>query len=299
LKKRLRSILSEFLSPEELTSIYNSYDIIGDIAVIRVTEKSEKYSQVVAKTIMNVHKNVATVLAQTGPVHGGFRLRKLEFVAGEDRTTTVHKESSCLFSVDVKKCYFSPRLLYERMRVAEKVGKGEVVVNMFAGVGSFSIIIGKHSEAERVYSIDINPAAVQFMEENVRLNRLYGKVIPIRGDAKGVIEKTLRHTADRVLMPLPEKSFRYLPEAFSALKKSGGRIHYYDSVHAGKKGDSVEKVKLKVAEKLESLGVAFNFSFGRVVRTTGPNWYQTVLDIEASLDEGEESREELKERIPS
>jgi len=166
---------------------------------------------------MSVQKNVKTVLAQTSSVCGDFRLRKLDFVAGENKTVTVHKEFECLFSVDVGKCYFSPRLLYERMRIAKQVGDREVVVNMFAGVGCFSIVIAKHSKAEKIYSIDVNSAAIQFMQENIRLNKVYRKVIPIQGDAKEVIEERLRCTADRVLMPLPEKTFEYLPYAVSAL----------------------------------------------------------------------------------
>jgi tRNA (guanine37-N1)-methyltransferase len=230
---------------------------------------------------MSVHKNVKTVFAQTGAVCGDFRLRKLEYVAGERVTTTVHRESGCLFSVDVEKCYFSPRLSYERMRIARQVRKGEVVVNLFAGVGCFSILITKHSGAEKVYSIDVDPTAFQYMQENIRLNRVYGKVIPILGDAKEVIEKRLCHLADRVLMSLPEKAFEYLPYALLALKKTEGWIHYYDFEHAKKDEDATDKVRLKVSERLQSLGVTFEIPIARVVRVTGPNWYQVVLDIQA------------------
>jgi len=283
LKKRLKNRLSQFVSSEELAYIYNSYDVIGDIAIIRVTEKSRKYSGIIAETIMSVQKNVKTVLAQTSSVCGDFRLRKLDFVAGEDKTATVHKEHGCLFSVDVGKCYFSPRLLYERMRIAKQVVNGEVAVNMFAGVGCFSIVIAKHSKAEKVYSIDVNPVAFQFMQENVRLNKVYRKVIPVKGDAKEVIEKRLRCTVDRVLMPLPEKAFEYLPYAVSALKETGGWINYYDFEYARKNEDPVEKVRVKVVEKLQSLGVTFTIPFDRVVRTTGPNWHQIVLDIKVDF----------------
>jgi len=280
LKRRLKKILAEAVSREGLVNIYNSYDIIGDIAIIRLTGTSEKHRQTMAEAIISVHKNVKTVLVQTSPVYGDFRLRDLEYIAGESKTAAVHKESGCLFSVDVEKCYFSPRLFYERTRIAKQVGKGELVVNMFAGVGCFSIVIAKHSNAGKVYSIDVNPAAVQCMQENVRINRVYGRVIPILGDAKEVIERKLSHVADRVLMPLPEKAFEYLPYALQALKKNGGWIHYYDFEHARKDENPIEKAKLKVAEKLRGQGVAFEISVGRVVRTTGPNWYQIALDIE-------------------
>ena len=282
MKKRLKTLLSEVLPPEEISHIYNSYDIVGDIAIIRLTGKSRKYSQIIADTIMKVHKNVRTVLAQTSPVHGDYRLRKLEHIAGEKRTTTVHRESGCLFLVDVDKCYFSPRLFYERMRIAKLVMDGETLVNMFAGVGCFSLVIAKHSNAAKIYSIDINPIAVQYMRENVKLNRAFGRVIPIEGDAKEIILKMLHGVADRVLMPLPEKASEYLPYALLALKECGGWIHYYDFEHAIKGENAVEKVKLKAAQRLESLGVKFEIPFGRIVRTTGPNWYQIVLDIKAS-----------------
>lgn len=279
MKKRLKQLLSETLPHDELANIYNSYDIIGDIAIIRLTETSRKYSQIIAEAIMAVHKNVRTVLAQTSPVHGDFRLRKLEHLAGENKTATIHRESGCLFSVDLEKCYFSPRLFYERIRIAKLVKNGETIINMFAGVGCFSIVIAKHSKAEKIYSIDVNPAAVQFMKENVKLNRVYHKVVPIEGDAKDVIQKRLRSIADRVLMPLPEKAFEYLPYAVLALKSSGGWIHYYDFEHAGKTENAIEKAKAKVAEKLDRTGIDFEASFGRIVRATGPNWYQIVLDI--------------------
>lgn len=271
------------LPPSELTHLYSSYDIVGDIAIIRLTPQSQKHGEIIAKTLMDIHKNVRTVLSQTGPVAGTFRLRTLEHVAGEYKTSTFHRESGCIFHVDVQKCYFSPRLFYERTRIAKQVKGGETIVNMFAGVGCFSVVIAKHSDASKVYSIDINPAAVDYMKENVRLNRVYDKVLPILGDAKEIIKAKLRRVADRVLMPLPEKAFEYLPYALLALKENGGWIHYYDFEHAGKNENAVEKVKLKVADRLAELGVDFEIPSGRVVRATGPNWYQIVLDIKVNF----------------
>ena len=277
--KRLKTLLSEILSGEELSNVYNSYDIIGNIAIIRLTKETQEHKKKIAQAVMSSHTNVKTVLAQTNGVAGKFRLRKLVHVAGEKKTSTTHKESECVLKVDVEKCYFSPRLLHERMRIVQQVKEGDVVVNMFAGVGCFSILIAKHANAKKVYSIDVNPTAVRYMKENIRMNRTFGKVISILGDAKEVITKNLRHRADRVLMPLPEKALMYLPFALLALKRHGGWIHFYGSEHAGKNEDPVEKAKLQVSERLRNLEVAFTVFSGRVVRATGPNWYQIVLDI--------------------
>jgi tRNA (guanine37-N1)-methyltransferase len=259
--------------------VYNSFDIIGDIAIIRAPNASPVDSQAAAKTIMTVHRNVKTVLLQASPVAGELRLRSLTHVAGENKTRTVHRESGCLFAVDVAETYFSPRLSHERMRIARLVAPSETVINMFAGVGCFSIIIAKHSGPAKVFSIDLNPAAVQFMQENVRLNRVYGRVAPLLGDAKDIINSKLQHVADRVLMPLPEKALEYLPAAVSALKPTGGWIHLYIFEHAAKTENPAEKAKLKVEVALEASGVAFEVPFVRVVRSTGPKWYQLAADI--------------------
>ena len=229
---------------------------------------------------MKTHKRVKAVWRQASPVSGDFRLRKLKWVAGERKTETLHKEYGCIFKVDLEKCYFSPRLSYERMRIARQVQPDEVILNMFAGVGCYSIIIAKHSKSGKIFSIDINPFAIQYMQENIKLNKVEEKVVPVQEDAKKVIEERLQNVADRVPMPLPEKAYEYLDYALLALKPTGGWIHYYDFEHAKKGENPIEKIESKVSEKLQRLGVNFEVMFGRIVRTTGPNWYQVVLDIE-------------------
>ncbi len=278
-KKNLRFTLKEKLQPHELGSLRSSYDLVGDIAVVRVPEDLRSQSGIIAEAIMQTHKQVRTVLRQVSAVSGEYRLRGLEWIMGERRTETVHRESGCIFKVDLKTCYFSPRLSFERMRIARLVRPGEVVVNMFAGVGSFSILVAKHSGAKRVYSIDLNPKAVEYMRENIRLNRVQNRIVPVLGDAKQIITKHLEDSADRVIMPLPEKAYDYLDYAVDALKPNGGWIHYYSFEHASKSEDPVEKTKAKASSKLLKLDVEFTSCSGRVVRSTGPNWYQVVLDI--------------------
>jgi tRNA (guanine37-N1)-methyltransferase len=207
-------------------------------------------------------------------------LRDLDFLLGEKKTETLHKEHGCIFKVDLEKCYFSPRLAYERMRLAQQVQPGDVILNMFAGVGCYSVIIAKYSDPKKIFSIDINPVAIQYMQENIKLNAVEAKVILVQGDAKKVIQERLINVADRVLMPLPEKAYEYLDYALLALKPTGGWIHYYDFEHANKGESPVEKIQLNVSKKLQRLGGDFQVVFGRIARSTGPNWYQVVLDIQ-------------------
>ncbi len=278
-RKRLREKLSSDLPSQDLDQIYNSFDIVGDIAIIKMRNGNNSNAKAVASKIMSMHRGVKSVFVQDSPILGAFRVRALRLVAGENKTITKYRESGCVFEVDIEKCYFSPRLLHERSRIAGLVKHDETIVNMFAGVGCFSIIIARTLDRTKIFSIDVNPVAIKFMEKNIRLNRVFGKVIPMFGDSKEIMKTNLQGRADRVLMPLPEKALEYLPYAVYSLKKQGGWIHYYDFQHSVGNENPTEKTRLKVAEKLDSLGVGYVFPFSRVVRRTGPNWYQTVLDI--------------------
>ncbi len=283
MKGDLRAVLKGRLSDEEAALVYKSYDIVGDLAVIRIPESLLRLSETIAEALMQQHRHVKAVWRQSSPISGDFRLRELDWVAGERRSETVHREHGCLCKVDIKECYFSPRLGHERLRIAQMVKDGEVVVNMFAGVGCYSIVIAKHSQAAKIHSIDVNPVAVQYMQENALLNKVVDRVIPIEGDARKIIEVGLKGAGDRVLMPLPEKAHEFLDSAHAALKPTGGWVHFYAFEHAGKGEDPVEKAKARVVEVLRPRTSAFEMPSSRTVRQTGPNWYQVAIDIHMSV----------------
>src|SRR3990170_3258181 len=130
MKGSLRTHLKDKLEPNELRLLYTSYDIVGDIAIIQVPETLKLRTQAIAKALLQTQKHVKTVLRQISPVAGDFRLRDLEWIAGEKKTETVYKEFGCLFKVDLVRCYFSPRLFYERMRITKLIQPNEVIVIM-------------------------------------------------------------------------------------------------------------------------------------------------------------------------
>ena len=273
----LKRFLANKMGEDEIRSVYKSYDITGDVAVIKVPDALWDKRVLLAEAVMAANRSVKVVLGQISPVSGDYRVRGLEWISGEKRTEATYRENGCVFKVDLAKAYFSPRLSHERLRIAELVKQGEVIVNMFAGVGPFSIVIAKHSKASRIYSIDINPDAFPYVEENIRLNKVVDRVIPILGDAKEVIEAELKGVADRILMPLPEKAAEYLDAAVSAAKTGNSWLHYYEHIYA-KDEDPMEAVKEKLSELLVKKKIDHELHFGRVVRAVGPRWYQVVVD---------------------
>ncbi len=273
---RLSDLLSGKLPSHVLARLPHAIDFIGDIAVIEIPHELEPYKQDIGEAILKAHKRVKTVLSKWGAVKGLYRLRTFEVIGGEAQTQTVHQEYGCVFHVDLAKAYFSPRLSYEHARIASLVQEGETVVDMFAGVGPFSILIAKNHTDTHVYAIDVNPEASMFLKKNVAVNRVVDKVTPILGDTRQVINERLAGVADRVIMNLPEKAIEYVDVACKALKPEGGTIHYYEFVN---RPEPMEAAKSRFAEAIKHAKRELHkILHARIVRGVAPFTYQVVVD---------------------
>jgi tRNA (guanine37-N1)-methyltransferase len=205
-------------------------------------------------------------------------LRDFEVIAGVEKTATAHREYGCVYHVDVAKAYFSPRLSNEHDRVSSQVKEGEIVVDMFAGVGPFSILIAKKRENVKVYAIDVNPDAVEFLKRNIAVNRVENKVMPVLGDVRQVVRERLIGVADRVIMNLPEKAIEYIDVACKAIKSRGGIMHYYEFTDTP---DPLETARVRLTEALSQTNRNVKkILLTRVVRATAPFTWQVVVDAE-------------------
>lgn len=273
----LKTILKEILPPEDISKLYSAFDIIGSIIIIKIPDSLNLKKQIIADTILMNVKSAKSVFAQTSAVQGDYRIRRLEHLAGDNSVITEYKEHRCRFKVDVTKTYFSPRLSTERMRVSKMITDNEIITNMFAGVGTYSILIAKNNKSCKVYSIDSNPIANELALINAKLNKVQGQVIPICGDAREVIIRQLKGTSTRVLMPLPEKAKEFVDFAVMALKQNGGMVHYFAHVKAPSKKLAFDNAALDV--KYAFVNHDYKIVSTRVVREVGPRLYQTVSDI--------------------
>jgi tRNA (guanine37-N1)-methyltransferase len=276
----LKKVAREVLGEDFAKRIWRRIEFIGDIALIRTPlGMNPEELRPLAEEILRRLPYVKSVWASLPGIEGPYRLRRHVWLAGEQRSETLYREHGCVFKVDINRVYISPSLNYEHVRVARLVEPGEVVFNMFAGAGLFSIIIARHAEPSRVYSVDINPDAYYYMAENIRLNRVEDRVVPILGDAKEVAESRLARSADRVLMPYPELALEYLPYAASSLRGSGW-IHVYLHVRTDRGEHWRSKARDLVEKRLREISVqSYTINFVRKIRNVGPRLHQVVVDV--------------------
>lgn len=203
------------------------FDIIGDIAIVKFPEGTmAKKKKTEAAELMRKNKHITSVFEKYGKTEGEKRLPKIRWLLGSRKGITLHRENSCVFKVDVRRVFFTPRLGHERLRIVSLAGPNELVLDMFAGVGPYSIPLAK--KVKEVHAVDINKYAVDLLKENASLNKVKNIKIAY-GDARKVVPK-IKTKFDRIIMNFPLDSISFLKVAKQAIKPKG-TIHLYKFVN--------------------------------------------------------------------
>ena len=273
--KKVLEIKTKLPTLENLLGFVPKYEIIGNIAIIdnKIFEKldCEIDNKTIANAILKVHSNIKTVLNALTPVTSEYRVREFEIIAGEKKYDTVHTEYGCQYMIDLSKTYFTPRLSTERMRVLSYIHKDDTVVDMFAGVGPYSILIAKKI-GSKVIAIDKNSHAIEFLKKNAMLNSVELEII--EGDAEKIAEMFL-DSANHVIMNLPHNANEFLDAAIKMTKK-GGIIHYYDITYEDELFDNSIKTIKNVADKANRL---IEVIYTKIVRSYSPNQYNVCIEV--------------------
>ena len=244
----LKEALGDKLSKDEQRKLIRSFDVIGDMAIIKIPPELEDKARLIGETILVLHKNLRVVARQTGTCSGEYRTIPLTIIAGEDRKETIHREYGTRMILNPEKVYFSPRLATERKRIADCVRDREKILVCFSGVGAFPLVIAQNSRAGKIVGIEKNSIAHEYARKSLQLNRKISTVTLLQGDVNDILPG-LSSQYDRLLMPFPTAAHLFLPRALPALKP-GGRLHFYSFQHHDTLELAIDQLQ-KECEKLK------------------------------------------------
>lgn len=249
----LKETLANKLTQKELAKLRTSFDIIGSIAIIEIPKELKKREKLIGQTILQLLNNIKTVAVEAGEHAGKYRKQKLRIIAGEKTYETQQKESGITLKTNVAKCYYSPRLGSERMRIAKLVRQGEKVLVAGSGIAPYPIIISRHSSAKQITGIEANPAAHKYAQQNIILNKAKNVTL-IKGD----ITKIKLGKFDRIILAIPHQGTKLVPAILKFAKK-GTKIHIYDFAFEENLSEPAKKLpkQLKVNNvvKTQQVGV--------------------------------------------
>ncbi|WP_292487714.1 class I SAM-dependent methyltransferase family protein [Methanohalobium sp.] len=265
----LKEKLSGYVPETEIQHLPTGWQVLGNLIIVRIPEELEHRKKTIAYTLLEMYPKCRSVVEDFG-IEGQFRRPKRKLIIGNE-TETIHKENQCYFKLDVADIMYSKGNLDERQRMS-KLGEDELVVDMFSGIGYFSIPMAVHSKPKKLISIEINPISFKYLQENINLNRVDGTVIPVCGDCSLY---TPENTADRVLMGYVRTTHYYLKYGIKALKESGGMLHYHETVPENR---LYERPVSRIKNVASEFGRTAQICGHRTIKKYSPGVYHVVVD---------------------
>lgn len=278
-KQQLQEILreKELIPPELLTYIPKGFQDLDRRAILKLNPKLDDYAEAVAAEIPKILPRIIAVWNRGGQIKGKFRTPMgLTHLWGEESTEVIVNENNVRYKFDFTKIMFAKGNIHERNLLPQKIQPGEFIVDMFAGIGYFSLGIAKSRKPQKVLSIEWNPEAFQYLKENIRLNHVEDIITPYFGDCKQIVSEFSDEgiRADRVIMGLLPAPVDAIPFALK-LVKDQGTIFVYEGVEG--------KESTKLFDEFNSIAQEQNYQCSiierRIVKNFKPHEYHVVVEI--------------------
>eukprot|EP01117_Protostelium_nocturnum_P010858 TRINITY_DN3916_c0_g2_i1.p1 TRINITY_DN3916_c0_g2~~TRINITY_DN3916_c0_g2_i1.p1 ORF type:complete len:457 (-),score=189.11 TRINITY_DN3916_c0_g2_i1:113-1429(-) len=284
------------------------WEKIGKIIIIKkLDDEIESFKREIGESILEILPSMETVVMDLDGIHGELRQPKIEVIASKRENTegsitqTVHKEGGIEFELDVSQVMFASGNGTERMHFGALKAKGETIVDMFAGIGYFSVPLSVSSQCSTLFSIEKNPLSHHWLVKNLKRNKGSCEMIPLLGDNRVVGNEALKR-ADRILMGYIPTPKEFLGRAFQFLKEEGGMIHYHHVCHKEEYQIMAKEHLIEAAKEWlssssyvdrDEKGKPMTWQVGdrvfrleafRVVKSFAPKLFHCVADIRISIE---------------
>jgi tRNA wybutosine-synthesizing protein 2 len=264
--------LSLILPSDIINHLPHKWEKIGTIVTIRLPNELKQYQEMIG----NVYREVlscTTVLNDIGGISGVYREPIVEVISGTSRTETIHSENNIRFKVDPQRIMFSSGNMVERRRMATVSNSNETVVDLFAGIGYFTLPIAVYSKPKKIFACEINPIAYQYLCANVVLNHVTNIVEPLWGDNRNTAPKDC---ANRVILGYLQKPQLFLTVALECLRNQCGVLHYHEVVPL----ESIPELPLKHIEiAAKSYHRSVELLKVNKIKSYAPRIHHVVLDV--------------------
>jgi tRNA wybutosine-synthesizing protein 2 len=267
--------MKDTLSEELLEQLPRGFQDLEKNMVLRLKEELHPYETQIAKTIHERYPNMKAIWKR-GDIVGKFREPAgLTLLWGENDPIVTVLENGVRYRFDFTKIMFAKGNMHERARIPKLINIGEIVVDMFAGIGYFSLGIGKHSKPAKIYSIELNPVSFEFLQQNIELNKLTSIITPIHGDCMVQVPELAKNgvLADKVIMGIFPEPIEFISSALTVAKP--GTIVFYEGIDKADGRLLFENFQKKAAE----LDRSVELKEVRVVKNYKPHQFHVVDSI--------------------
>lgn len=237
------------------------WDFIGDVLILKLPKPLEQYEKIAAQAYSEI-LGMRSVLKDSGGISGQMREPDFKLLCGDLDTETTHLENGIRYTLDPAKVMFASGNVDERVRMSKIKCAGETIVDMFAGIGYFTLPLAVYGKPGRIYACEINPVSISYLCRNAEQNGVSKIIEPLLGDCRTIAPEGV---ADRVLMGYVCGTKEFLDKAMRVLKPEGGIIHYHETypnaLLPDKAGEDIRNAAARAARKCAILRFAEVKSF--------------------------------------
>jgi tRNA wybutosine-synthesizing protein 2 len=285
---RLKGIISE----EDLPKVPAAYERIGDCLLLKLPGLDRHVCLAISRAYMDV-LGTRYVLRDLSGTSGEFRRPDVEVLIPPENGgyEVCHREGPVRYYIDPVKILFSSGNTDERNRFPERVGSlpqpprsssgpesivafgVEIVVDMFAGIGYFSLPLAVSGGKRRIIAVEKNPVSHKYLMRNIEKNHLGETIIPVLGDNREVLPPNI---ADRIIMGYVGGTIDFLPRALELSRPEGCIIHLHDTIEIEKGVDTLFRRALSIAN---ARGWDLELLDSRKVKSFAPRIDHVALDM--------------------
>ncbi|KAG8969892.1 tRNA(m(1)G37)methyltransferase [Tulasnella sp. 419] len=180
-------ILKATLPSDLCETTPTSFTTTGHIGHFNIREEFLPYKFLIGQVILDKNRTLRTVVNKLDTIDTEFRVFRMEVIAGEEDFNVVLNESGCSFAFDFSKVYWNSRLQNEHLRLINLFQPGEVIADVFAGIGPFAVPSAK--KGCLVLGNDLNPDSSQSMEQNAIRNKVQNWIRISNSDGRDFIRR--------------------------------------------------------------------------------------------------------------
>ncbi|MCP4761159.1 MAG: hypothetical protein GY870_05215 [archaeon] len=314
-RDQLRNYLKNKIPDDLIPLLPSGFQAIEFVVILNLKEELYPFKEIIGSAVVELLPYVRSVWLRKGKIEGKFRKPGgLEFICGDPETEVEHHENNIRYRFNFTQIMFAKGNVTERKYLPQLVNSGEIIVDMFAGIGYFSLGIAKFADPEKIYSIELNPVSFTYLKKNIEINKLSEKIVPINGDSAIEVPKLAQTgvLADRIIMgvfpapfefisslksiikPIPLFTKSNLEEFVSITKTPSSKADIYDKLdkpientvihfEGVSMGKNIEELFNKFSELMKSEGYNSSLLAFRFVKSFGPKMWHLVLDIAVGL----------------
>lgn len=148
----------------------SGFSQIGHIIHLNLKEHLLEYRPLIGQVLVDKIKTCKTVVNKCNAIDNTYRNFSMELIGGEEDYFVTVKENNCIFQFDFSKVYWNPRLGKEHERILSYLKPGDVLFDIFCGVGPFAVPAAKRKT--KVFANDLNPDSYKWLNHNAKNNKI-------------------------------------------------------------------------------------------------------------------------------